>query len=150
MPHKLLVLLFTTMGVAGCNITLVKPTPEQEDPRLAGVPAEYFPVAGECRVWIPGESATDQTRPGACYELVWYVPPGGWLVRTPHSSIQPVEVWEFGRRRAYGDERPPVETVIELDRRTGKIASERRVTYENYGYYNQSPDISAVTPTDGN
>jgi len=147
MYKPLLTLVAATM-VAGCNITLVKPTPEQEDPRLAGVPTEYFPVAGECRVWIPGEDATDQTRPGACYELVWYVPPGGWLVRTPYSSVQPVEAWEFGRRRAYGDERPPVETVLHLDRETGRIASEQPVTYESYSYYNRSAGVSAANASD--
>jgi hypothetical protein len=144
MPYKPLLTFVAAVLVVGCNITLVKATPEEKDPKLAGVPPDYFPAAGDCRVWIPGESTREQTAPGPCYELVWYVPPGGWLVRTPHSSLEPVEVWEFGRRRAYGDERPPVESVLYLDRDTGRIASEQRVTYENYSYYNQSPDVSAA------
>ena len=148
MSYRSMLALLAAVVVTGCNITLVRATPEEKDPRLAGVPPDYFPPAGDCRIWTPGEATRNQTAPGPCYELVWYVPPGDWLVRTPYSAVQPVEVWEFGRRRAYGDERPPVESVLYLDRRTGKIASEHPVTYENYGYYNASPDVSAATPAE--
>jgi hypothetical protein len=123
-------------AATGCNITMVRSTPDE--PEATRFPVEYFPVAGDCRVWIPDDRPREQAPPGPCYELVWYVPPGGWLVRTPHATERPVEVWEFGRRRSYGDDRPPVETILYLSRQTGEIVGRERATYDGPGYYNLS------------
>jgi hypothetical protein len=45
------------------------------------IPAGAYPPAGQCRIWVPGLSLSQQQLPGSCTDLQNRVPVGGILLR---------------------------------------------------------------------
>jgi hypothetical protein len=45
------------------------------------IPAGAYPPAGQCRIWVPGLSLSQQQLPGSCTDLQNRVPVGAVLLR---------------------------------------------------------------------
>ena len=50
---------------------------QQADP--VGIPREFIPKPGNCRVWFPDRSPNEQPQPERCLEIP-EVPAGAWVV----------------------------------------------------------------------
>jgi len=64
-------------------VTITKvPLPEVESQQEIppGIPFDYIPQPGKCRVWYPDRSPDEQPVPERCLEIAANVPPGARLV----------------------------------------------------------------------
>ena len=75
---------------------------------LLTIPRGQLPREGECRIWNPGQPATNQPPPGRCATLMREVPPGAWLVQRP--------TWDRGlfRVEVYHPSRPGRTVAVRL------------------------------------
>ena len=63
-----------------------------------GIPPDYLPPPGQCRVWIPREPAEEQARAhaaGRCSQLRRSMPEGAWLIYRPPDDSGFVRVWRY-------------------------------------------------------
>ena len=76
-----LVIILSACTTSGMTVIPASPSPEagtqQTDP--VGIPHEYIPSPGHCRVWYPDRHPDEQPPPERCLEIL-QVPPGTWVV----------------------------------------------------------------------
>ncbi len=80
----MVLILFTFISActtSGATTVPISPPPEttlkQADP--VGIPNEYIPAPGKCRIWHLDRSPDKQPRPERCLEI-YDVPAGAWVV----------------------------------------------------------------------
>ena len=76
-----LVIIISSCTTSGVTLEPASPSPEvraqQTDP--VGIPNEYIPAPGKCRIWHLDRSPDKQPRPERCLEI-YDVPAGAWVV----------------------------------------------------------------------
>jgi hypothetical protein len=65
---------------------------ENDDRSPLGIPPAQLPLPGECRLWKPGRSLKEQTRPGACAQIEPTAPPESWILFRPKQDPRLVHV----------------------------------------------------------
>lgn len=68
-------------SMVGCTAVMLSEPVRYAGPHEAKfVPPGYMPPPGQCRIWYPNQSASQQPPPGDCAELRQRTPPGATLV----------------------------------------------------------------------
>jgi hypothetical protein len=76
-----MLLLFSACSTTGVTSIPVSSPPVTGSIQTVpvGIPHEYIPAPGWCRVWHPERSASEQPQPERCLEI-FDVPAGAWVV----------------------------------------------------------------------
>lgn len=85
-----------------------------------GIPLNAVPAPGKCRIWRPGNPASQQSGAGSCRSLGPRVHAGAWLIRHP---TPPEEGPDRIHLVVYGEDGPSLVRVF--DPATGEMLSER-------------------------
>lgn len=117
-----LVVFISACTTSGMTVIPASPSPEvrtqQADP--VGIPNEYIPAPGKCRIWYPDRSPDKQPPPERCLEI-YDVPAGAWVVYGG-PMIKTYRIEE------YDPERPGVVTFINyFELESGRFLRRERV-----------------------
>jgi hypothetical protein len=99
------------------------PLPEVESQREipSGIPFDFIPPPGKCRVWYADRSPEEQPEPERCLEIAANVPPGAWLVY----GGSPVKTYRIEEYDPQDSDKVTVIRYYELE--SGRFLREERV-----------------------
>jgi hypothetical protein len=65
---------------------------ENDDRSPLRIAPGQLPVAGECRLWLPGKPVREQAPPGACSKVEPTAPPESWVLFRPRTDPRLIHV----------------------------------------------------------